>query len=86
MDWLTQREGYWGGNLELQSPWGSCLAEKMVQLRLRDSSRAGLMAVPRHLAIRMASTLALLYPLESNLVGSKAYQRLKDEPKAVKWG
>jgi len=45
-----------------------------------------LMAVPRHLAIRMASTLALLYPLESNLVGSKAYQRLKDEPKAVKWG
>ena len=68
-DWLTQREGYWGANLELQSLWGSCLAEKMVQLRLRDSSRAGLMAVPRHLAIRMASTLALRYPLESNLVG-----------------
>ena len=69
MDWLTQREGYWGGNLALQSQWGYCLAEKMAQLRLKDSSRAGWMAVPRHLEIRMASTLALLYPWESNLVG-----------------
>ena len=44
------------------------------------------MVVQIHLVIRMASLLALLYPLESNLVGSKARQRLKDEQKAVRSG
>ena len=40
-DWLTQREGYWGANLALQSPWGSCLAVTMVQLRSMGAERAG---------------------------------------------
>ena len=41
MDWLIQREGYWGGNLALQSLLGQNSAAKMVVLRLMDSSRAG---------------------------------------------
>ena len=78
MDWLTQREGYWGANLELQSPWGSCLAVKMVQLRLMGAERAGWMVDQIHWELQMEPTKVLLYPLESNLAGSKACQRRKD--------
>ena len=82
----NRKEGYWAANLELRSLWGSRLAEMTVQPRLMGAERAGWMAVPRHLVIRMASMLALQYQLESNLVGSKACQRRKDERKAVTRG
>ena len=62
------------------------LAGWLAGRRWMGAERAGWMAVPRHLAIQMAYMLALQYRLESNLVGQKAYQRLKDELKAVKWG
>ncbi len=50
------------------------------------AERVGWMAVQIHLVIRMASMLAHLYPWESNLVGSKACQRRKDEQRAARWG
>ena len=50
------------------------------------AERVGWMVVQIHLAIRMASMLALQYLLESNWVGSKACQRRKGEQKAVRWG
>ena len=64
MDWLTQREGYWGGNLELQSPWGSYLAVKMVQLRLMGAERAGWMVDQIYWELQMESMKVLPYPLE----------------------
>ena len=63
-DWLTQREDYWGANLELQSPWGSCLAVKMVQLILMGAERDGWMVDLIHLELQTELTKVLLYPLE----------------------
>ena len=77
-DWLTQREGYWGANLALQSPWGSRLAVKMAQLRLMGAERAGWMVDLIHWELQTELTKVLLYPLELNSVGLKACQRRKD--------
>ncbi len=51
-----------------------------------DAERVGWMVLQRHLVIRMASMLELQYLLDSNLVGWKACQRLKDEQRAARWG
>ncbi len=64
----------------LRCPVRLVLKTNLVQMKDAD------WAVQINLVIRMASMLELQYLLDSNLVGWKACQRLKDEQRAARWG